>query len=297
MASPVSGANVKLHGTTAPAPAEKSSGLSSAPTALPPTMPTAAQQPPEWSLYSQETQTKATYLNADDGSLMSLWTATKLTLDGIGVVEPTPFADGASGLMSLVEGDLAGVAGSAASAALPYAGDAVAKPLKIIHELSKCYDWADKVSGDKMRDTVVAAAGSSGWLSVPKAMRSLDNVHKAADEAYKNPENSRLAKSVGLPVGGPLPFAPSKDLPAEVNTNRRGPFTDAFGNRWFPPRAGATEPAFRIQLAGKSGLSSFSKVEGGPIYVDARGLPVRPEKETTAGHLPRVTVPTQLRKA
>lgn len=255
-----------------------------------------SEQPPGWSQFSPQA-TGAQALDLDAGPLMSGWTAAKLTLDAVGTVEPSPLADGASGLMSLAELDFVGVAGSAASATVPYAGDAVAKPLKVVHELARCFDWADRVGGDKLLHTIVAAANTHDLLAVPHAMRSLDNVHKAADEAYKKPETLKLAKDAGLPIDGPLPFAPPENFAAQVQASKTGPFADAFGNHWFAPKPGAPEPAFQVHLAAKSGLSSFASVENGPIYVDARGLPVQPEQEETVGHLARVTVPASARKA
>lgn len=68
-------------------------------------------------------------LNAGEG--MTWDAAIGLAADVAGIFDPTPVCDGVSALQSLAHGDFYGVALSAGSAAVPYAGDALAKPIKV----------------------------------------------------------------------------------------------------------------------------------------------------------------------
>jgi hypothetical protein len=59
------------------------------------------------------------------------WEATKTTADIAGIVDPTPVSDAISMGMSITEGDWVGAFLSGVSF-IPYLGDAVAKPIKIV---------------------------------------------------------------------------------------------------------------------------------------------------------------------
>ncbi|MBX2836463.1 MAG: hypothetical protein KTR35_06395 [Gammaproteobacteria bacterium] len=74
----------------------------------------------------------------------------QLGLDVVGIVEPTPFADGSNGLISLFRGDWVG-AGLSALGVIPYIGD--------LAKIGKLGRWANTVTN------VIEAAGKSDRFS------------------------------------------------------------------------------------------------------------------------------------
>ncbi|TKD06648.1 PAAR-like domain-containing protein [Polyangium fumosum] len=58
------------------------------------------------------------------------WEGVKLGVDAAGLMDPTPVADLAGAGMALLDGDWAGAGLSVVSAAVPFVGDAIAKPFK-----------------------------------------------------------------------------------------------------------------------------------------------------------------------
>jgi len=97
---------------------------------------------------------------AQEAKGMSKLEVASLTADVAGIFDPTPACDVAGGLLSLAQGDLLGVGLSVASF-IPYAGDALAKPLKIAKRAprtAKLIDGAQPASGSGVFKSVTYPA-------------------------------------------------------------------------------------------------------------------------------------------
>ncbi|MBK9265693.1 MAG: DUF4150 domain-containing protein [Polyangiaceae bacterium] len=155
------------------------------------------------------------------------WEAAKLTVDGVGIVDPTPVCDLVGAGMALVDRDWAGAGLSVAGAALPFAGDAIAKPLKasragvrmaklwakleaLTLRMSKLKDKVRKAL-DRVKDSIAkrragaggAGGGGGGLPEPPKPSGPGDGsvVAKAVKKDYTVPSG----KPGGKPRGEPEP--------------------------------------------------------------------------------------------
>jgi hypothetical protein len=85
-------------------------------------------------------------------------------LDVAGIADPSPLSDLAGAGLSLYRGDVAGAGLSLGSAALPYFGDAVAKPIKAARAAPRVAALAKRVNGalDAVRSARASALGDLG---------------------------------------------------------------------------------------------------------------------------------------
>ncbi|TRW18246.1 HNH endonuclease [Glacieibacterium frigidum] len=150
---------------------------------------------------------------ADDGPSQAsvALDLTQVALDIVGIVEPTPFADGSNTIISIGRGDWWG-AGASLLGVVPYLGDAA--------KLGKLGKWADTVSNaaelaakdvgfrklveptlEKIRDAINAAPLDS----LPSSVRNtLESMRTKIDEALAPPPTTRIgdydATVRGVPV-------------------------------------------------------------------------------------------------
>lgn len=117
---------------------------------------------------------------------MSLAEAATVTADVVGIFDPSPTSDIVGGLLSAAQGDILGAALSAASL-IPYAGDALAKPAKLMKYSPRIARAVETVlkHGDDL-----ATLGKEGLESVFKLSevaaarkKALDRVKKAMLDA------------------------------------------------------------------------------------------------------------------
>jgi len=85
------------------------------------------------------------------------WEATKTAVDLAGLIDPSPTADTVGAAMALKEGDFLGAGLSIFSAVIPYAGDAIAKPIKGLRTAKKVAELTQSLSKltaklDKFKD-------------------------------------------------------------------------------------------------------------------------------------------------
>lgn len=175
-----------------------------------------------------------------DGGLSGADLAT-LVLDLIGIFDPTPIADGASGLLSLFRGEWA-QAGLSVAAMIPYLGDA-GKVLKFGKMLERFQHLA-KVSGDTAKlERILKSLKHVDWKNPGKLNEALGTMNRLAGDAakrYRDPKVLQAAQKRGLPTEGPVPFVPPKKWDAKNPPTE--PFRtpgglkwgtrDAYGNGW-----------------------------------------------------------------
>lgn len=127
---------------------------------------------------------------------------TQLTLDLVGIVDPTGAADLASGAISLSRGDLLGAAISGISALLPYAGDLakLGKLPRLAETLGRIVDVA-KTDGafaravrPMMEQLKGALRGADLGFLPDAARRALRSVEARVDEFFRT---ARLARGEG----------------------------------------------------------------------------------------------------
>jgi hypothetical protein len=148
---------------------------------------------------------------------------TQLTLDLVGIVDPTGAADVASGAISLARGDWLGAAISGVSALLPYAGDLakLGKLPKLLDTISSIVNVAKqdmrfaKAVEPLMQQIRSALKGADfGFLpeAAQKAMRKLE---AKADEFFRT---AKLARGEGaFALAETLPYSPAGKVFGQAN--------------------------------------------------------------------------------
>jgi hypothetical protein len=124
-----------------------------------------------------------------------------VTADIAGIFDPTPISDGAGLVLSAVQLDALGVLLSAGSM-VPYAGDAIAKPLKIAKRAPKTAKALEAVlrAGDNLAKAGAAALKRSGLSLAQVAAarkRALAKVQQAMLDARKKLPGSENCVVVG----------------------------------------------------------------------------------------------------
>lgn len=196
---------------------------------------------------------KGTYIEDLYGEGGLTWyDAVQLTVDLVGIFDPTPISDGVSGVMSLGQGDWKGALLSMA-AMIPYFGDAAAKPVKTFMKLIKAfpalkiffkvpddavsdagklekYVEAIKKGFDELQNTL-KNVGFTNPAKILDALALLNRMHGDAAKIYADfPKWAEKAKKLGLPTDGPVPFVPPKNW--DPNRVDKRAVTDAYGNVW-----------------------------------------------------------------
>jgi hypothetical protein len=202
-----------------------------------------------------------------------------ITADMAGIIDPTPISDGISGLISLGKGDLTS-AGLSLASMVPYLGDAGAKPLKLARTLSKSFPALARLlktskGMDGLTHTLKALGPSlTSPAKLNATLKSLNNMHKTAEVAYKNPKWLAKVKNMGLPTDGPLVFVPPKKWNPKnpLRTNDKKGFLDAFGNEWRkgPSRTPGQAWEWDVVPRGNSSLKNLSR-DGSHLNVSLGG--------------------------
>lgn len=202
-----------------------------------------------------------------------------LATDITGIIDPSPISDGISAGISISDGDWVG-AGLSVASIFPYIGDAAAKPIKIFKELLENFPNIKRVikSVDDIprlfKNLEKLGPGIKNPTKVVNILNTMDNMHKAAANAYKNEKWLKAAKKFDLPTDGPIPFVPPKrwDANNPIKTPQNG-FMDAFGNEWRkgPSRtAGETFEWDVIPKNKSSGIADLSR-DGSHVNISLTG--------------------------
>lgn len=164
-------------------------------------------------------------------SQMSALDRASLVADVAGIFDPTPASDFAGLAIALVQGDALGMALSAGSM-LPYAGDALAKPLKIARKapaVAKAIEAVFKAGDDLVKASrgALQAAGktldeavAARKLALKEAGLSLDQVAAARKQALESVQKAMLDAKARTPncesckLVGPKGEARELQLPA-----------------------------------------------------------------------------------
>ncbi|MFV2120108.1 polymorphic toxin type 17 domain-containing protein [Streptomyces sp. Act-28] len=164
----------------------------------------------------------------------------QLLLDVTGIFDPSPVSDGASGLMSLFQGDFTG-AGLSLAALIPYAGDALAKPAKFAKYLEKFENLAKHATDLKWAENAGKSVRHLSPNQWHDALTLMNKLAGDAGKAYKNKKFLQTAKKHDLPTDGPVPFVPRKDWNPGSPQVRGGGFPDKYGNIWTRAKDGKDE--------------------------------------------------------
>ncbi len=202
-----------------------------------------------------------------------------ITADMAGIIDPTPISDGISGLISLGKGDFS-AAGLSVASMIPYLGDAGAKPLKLARTLGKSFPALSRLlqttkGFDGLTQTLKALGPSiKSPAKLNDTLKSLNNMHKAAEVAYKNPKWLAKVKNMGLPTDGPIVFVPPKRWNPKnpLRTSDKKGFLDAFGNEWRkgPSRTPGQAWEWDVVPRGNSSLKNLSR-DGSHLNVSLGG--------------------------
>lgn len=152
---------------------------------------------------------------AQEAKGMSKLEVASLTADVAGIFDPTPACDVAGGLLSLAQGDLLGVGLSVASF-IPYAGDALAKPLKIAKRAPRTAKLIEKLllRGDNLAKagraaleqtfklSEVAAARRKALARVQQAMLDARNRVPGCEDCAKLVDVDGTRRMLQLPASG-----------------------------------------------------------------------------------------------
>jgi short repeat uncharacterized protein predicted to be involved in signal transduction/putative RNase toxin 17 of polymorphic toxin system len=184
----------------------------------------------------------------------------QIVLDLIGIFDPTGATDGASGVISLANGDWLG-AGLSAVSIIPYAGDAFAKGPKIAKDL-KGFAWlAKRAHNPEFLKNLAFNIEYAGLARANRALGAMDTLLKEAAEFYANNPGARKAvQKLSLPTQGPIVFVPPKGWnPASPRRENRG-YVDAYGYQW---RWHDGQQEWDVQLkSGKGSLDLSARTRG-----------------------------------
>ena len=154
-----------------------------------------------------------------------------LILDLIGIFDPTPVADGASGLLSVFRGEWA-QAGFSVAAMIPYLGD-TGKVLKFTKMLKEFRHLGDMAGDAAKVERVLKSLRHVDWKNPTKLNEALGTMNRLAGDAakrYRDPKVLDAAQKRGLPIEGPVPFVPPKRWDAKNPPNE--PFRTPGGVKW-----------------------------------------------------------------
>ena len=189
---------------------------------------------------------------------------TQITLDVVGIFEPTPFADGANTLISLGRGDLLG-AGLSALGMVPYLGDAA--------KLGKLGHWAKSVSNAielAKTDSTLAKTLRPGLEKLNDALQAipaaaLDKLPASAKQTLQ-----RMQRSLDEALGG-LGRAESSFIPSRTAPTGALDGTPGGIRATNKPNAAADfkRGIARENEAADVLASKGYKVEQGPVLSDA----------------------------
>ena len=186
----------------------------------------------------------------------------QIAADTAGIVDPTPISDGVSAAISVARGDWWGAALSVVSM-VPYAGDAIAKPIKAVRaskavaRLKRALEAA--VSARRQIEAAAVAARRKAASAIQRA--------RAASAKGTSAGKNCVAKSCG-----PSPFG--TQLPADKNSVWAGSKGDS---AWTPSPDNPDAAAILAATGGKpipfkNGFPDFTdfavKHNGKPVSVD-----------------------------
>ncbi|MFD5410967.1 hypothetical protein [Streptomyces nojiriensis] len=169
-----------------------------------------------------------------------------------------------SGLISLFQGDGKGAA-LAFAAIIPYAGDALAKPLKFARYLEKFPNLAQFAKkGDLDLTFIGNAMKSVKHLQPTMWENALGIMNKMAGDAAKRYSNTKwlaAAQKKNLPTDGPIPFVPLKNWDPK-RPAAGGGWEDAYGNVWKNATDGKDERDVQIKKGSNFAMFAGSKNQG-----------------------------------
>jgi hypothetical protein len=221
-------------------------------------------------------QVGTSYADADRGEGMSTADKIGLTADITGIVDPTPISDGISGAISLGKGDFVG-AGLSMVSMVPYFGDAVGKPAKIMKRVLD--DFPELARIVKSVDDIPALINTLSKLDNPAkigdTLKTLNNIQKDAGIAYKNADWLAKAKKLDLPTEGPISFVPPKHWNPKnpMKTQDGKGFIDNYGNEWRkgPSRTAGEAFEWDVIPSKQTGIANLSR-DGSHVNVSLKGV-------------------------
>lgn len=223
------------------------------------------------------TQVGDSFADPNRGEGMSLSDKIGLTADITGILDPTPISDGVSGVISLGKGDFSGAALSAVSM-VPYFGDAVGKPLKIMKRVLDDFPALSRIikSVDDIPVLIKTLEKLDSPAKIGDTLKAINNIQKDAELAYKNSNWLAKAEKIGLPTSGPISFVPPKHWnPSNPLKTQDGKgFIDNYGNEWRKGPSRTQGEAFEwdvIPANKTTGIANLSR-DGSHVNVSLKGV-------------------------
>lgn len=204
-----------------------------------------------------------------------------LVADIAGIFDPTPISDGIGGAMSLFRGDFLG-AGLSVASMVPFLGDGLAKPAKLIRTIGENFPALAKFGKNAGKlDGFISTLkklgpGLQSPATINRALGAMNKMSEAAGKAYsKYPQWQKAAEKLKLPTDGPISFVPPKNWnPKNPVKGPNGGYMDAFGNEWKKGPSRTDGQHFEWDVVPKSkdsGLAEFSR-DGSHVNVSWDGV-------------------------
>ena len=207
---------------------------------------------------------------------MSTMDKIALGADMTWLVDPSPISDGISGAINLGQGNYVS-AGLSLVSMVPYLGDILAKPAKIMTKVLGDFPHLARFvkSVDDVPLLISTMQKCKSVAKLPDALNAVNNLHKGAEAAYKNSKFLAKSENLTLPTKGPVPFVPPSRW--DINRPAKGPnggFIDDFGNEWVKGKsrtAGEHHEWDIIPKNTRSGIANFSR-DGSHVNVSLEGI-------------------------
>ena len=183
------------------------------------------------------------------------WQTTKTTADIAGIADPSPTADTVSLGMSVAEGDWLGAFLSGVSF-VPYLGDAVAKPVKIIRTTETIADIEKRAAA--LAKTIDHYKSAATRIAQRKMAAAAERARRAKEATEKYAKKMKCATC-------PKPKQYGTQLPTS------GKWTDAKGNLGEKGNSRWTSDNGSVSLDYKEGYPDFSTSNPPSIYPKGEG--------------------------
>ncbi|MFD6068504.1 polymorphic toxin type 17 domain-containing protein [Amycolatopsis lurida] len=197
---------------------------------------------------------------------MSLADLAGLLVDLASMFDPTPVSNIGSGLMSLFQGDWAGVVLSAAGA-IPGLG-AGADFAKAARRIEKGFGFlAPYISRKGFLENALHNVKGLSPDHANRAFSVMNTLHRDAEKylSGKGPEYLKALKAARLPTMGPIRFVPADTF--KPSTPRRS-YNDAYGNEW---RWNSNQNEWDVQIKNGDGKMDYFAKDKGHANISPEG--------------------------
>lgn len=185
------------------------------------------------------------------------WQTTKTAADIAGIADPSPTSDTVSLGMSVAEGDWLGAFLSGVSF-VPYLGDAVAKPVKIIRTTKTIEDIEKRAAA--LAKTIDHYKSAATRIAQRKMAAAAERARRAKEATEKYAKRMKC-------VTCPIPKQYGTQLPAPG----KGKWTDAKGNPGERGNSRWTSDDDSVSLDYKKGYPDFSTSNPPSVYPKGDG--------------------------